>query len=357
MEFSKRTFFFKASHPLHARPKLDPIWIAKNHERGIMTTLLLDTNVLIHIEKIVKSGNKVSAIKDHGLQNLISLLYRVPPGSICLSPGIAFDEMPPALAEQCRWNYEFFCAKHLPHFNDSPGSIQPTYVGKSHNYGFSDLELRTQAVLTIPFCSLIYLQLVDRMSHLKPIDKFKKYLAMVVDELDILSSKEVEIARYCFANPPASCVKTIALRKVIRKNFVQTKDEKLPRDSAQLIGVAFNGACDLNLMNCANGGDNNAIDGVKQDCWIATRDEKLFKFGEIAPSLNIGATAGIVASNSELDEHALDPYWNETMHLFRDMLAQRADYFLRRKFELMSYPSIAERAIACAGKSFVNKVG
>lgn len=354
MELSKRTFFFKASHPLGAQPKLDPIWIAKNHARGVMTTLLLDTNILIDIEKVVKSGNKTSAIKDKGLHNLISLLYRIPPGSVYLSPGFAFDEMPPALAEQSRQYYEIFCAKHLPHFYDSPGSIQTTYEGKSHNYGFFDLEQRAQAVLAIPFCSLVYLQLVDRMAGLKPIEKFKRYLAMAVDELDILSSKEVEIARYCFANPPASCTKTIALRKVIRRNFVQTKDKKLPRDAAQLIGIAFNGACDLNLMNCANGGDNNAIDGIEQDCWITTRDEKLFKFGELAHCLNIGGTAGMLATISELDEHALDPYWNETTLLFQDLIAQRTNYIASRKFELMSYPTIAERATALANEAFAN---
>lgn len=354
MEPPKRTFFFKASHPIGAQPRLDPIWIAKNHARGVITTLLLDTNILIHIEKVVKSGNKTSAIKDKGLHNLISLLHRIPPGSVYLSPGFAFDEMPPALAEQSRQNYEVFCAQHLPHFHDSLGSILTVYEGKIHDYGFFDLEVRAQAVLAIPFCSLIYLQMIDRMPGLKPMEKFNRYLALAVDELDILSSKEVEIARYCFANPPASCKNTIAIRKVIRKNFVQTKDEKLPRDWQQLVGVAFNGACDLNLLNCANVGDNNAIDGVEQDCWITTRDEKLFKFGELAHCLNIGGAAGMLATTSQLDEHACDSYWNETAMRFRDLMAQRANNIANRKFDLRNYPAIAKRAVALAKEAFAN---
>ena len=273
MELLKRTFFFKASHPLGARPKLAPIWIAKNHARGIMTTLLLDTNVLIHIEKVVISGNKASAIKDRGLHNLISLLHRIPPGSIYLSPGFAFDEMPPALAGQCRQYYEFFCAKHLPHFYDSPEPIQPTYEGKSHGYGFFDLEQRAQAVLAIPCCSLIYLQLVDRMSRLKPIEKLKHYIISLSDLIIEYSGKRPpqngEYARIrflmnegnnlCESFKQGDFVARLGLVDIRRRRKAKSGDEKRPAPRTAYILKSFKRKEEVDLFRTIYGKAFNLI--------------------------------------------------------------------------------------------------
>jgi hypothetical protein len=149
--------------------------------------------------------------------------------------------MPPGLAEQARQSYELFCERHLPNFVDTPDAIRVPYIGKSFDFGYFDLNDTAQAALAIPFCSLVYLYLVDRMPRLKPIEKFARYLATLEEQIDLLGAKETEIARYCFANPPAASRQAIDLRRdVFRDNFMKTKEKKLPHDAAQLLKVAFN---------------------------------------------------------------------------------------------------------------------
>lgn len=352
MQPKKRTLFLKPTHPFGIAPKLDPVWVAKNHLRGVTTTLVLDTNVLINMEKVVLAGNKTPLVKEKGLHNLISLLERCPPTSVCLSPGLAFHEMPPGLAEQCRQNYELFCARHLPQFVDTPDSIQARYAGKLRDYGFFDLDEEAQAVLAVPFCSLVYLQLVDRIPRLKPIEKFKQYLAILEKEVDLLSEKEIEIARYCFANPPAESRQTIEVRRVFRRNFMQTKEEKLPRDAAQLLQVAFNGASDLNLINSANVMDNTPIDGIQQDCWIATGDAKLAQFAELSHYVNFDGDAGKIMAPTVLEDHDADPYWKESLTMFQMLRLQRVPRFQARELDVANFPKLARRAAEVAEEAF-----
>ena len=55
----------------------------------------MDSNILIKMERVVKAGNKWSSVKENGLDNLIKLLQKCNPYSVCLSPGFALKEMPP----------------------------------------------------------------------------------------------------------------------------------------------------------------------------------------------------------------------------------------------------------------------
>ena len=150
-ELKPRTYFFRSTHPVQEEI-LNPVLVAVNASHGIETTLVLDTNILIAMERVVKGGNKTSLLKQHGLHNLVELLGRCPPRSICLSPGIALDEMPPALAEKSRWLYEAFCSKHLPSYVDTPNSIHTSFTGKDTDYGYLDLEPVAQAILAVLTC-------------------------------------------------------------------------------------------------------------------------------------------------------------------------------------------------------------
>lgn len=250
-ELHPRTYFFKPSHPLGGVPVLNQIRVAENLSKGITTTLVLDTNVLIRMEKVVYGGNKKSLLKEHGLHNLVDFVNRCPPQSIALSPGMALGEMPPASAEKSRWLYEVFCSEHLPRFVDTPNCIKSKFEGKKTNYGFLDLEPIAQAFLAIPFCSLLYLNIVDKTYQGSPIRKFEEFLRRLSDDLDILSAKEIEIAKYCFSEPPAKSREAIEVKKVFRENFLKTKigKGKLVRTFNEAMAVAFNGACDLSLIN------------------------------------------------------------------------------------------------------------
>lgn len=351
-ELNPRTYFFRPSRSGDAEPVLSPVLVAINASHGFETTLVLDTNVLIAMERVVKGGNKSSLLKKYGLHNLVGLLGRCPPKSICLAPGRALNEMPPALAEKSRWKFEEFCAKHLPSFTDAPNCIHTTFVGKDSDYGYLDLEPVAQAFLAIPLVALLYLNIIDKFFFGSPIQKFKEFLRRLSDDLDILSAKEIEIAKYCFAEPPATAKETIRLRRLLRANFLKTKDNKAVHTYDEAMAVAFNGACDLTLINFANVGQAKDLDGIQQDCWIATRDKKLFEFSKIFHYLDIDGDVGEGVVITMLQEHENDRYWQEAIYAQQSLGLSRISSHLARKIDVLSYPSIARTAIDEAARVF-----
>lgn len=346
-----RTHFLKASHPPEGRLKLDPVQVAKNWARGIATSLLLDTNILIGMERIVAAGNKPSLLKRYGLENLVAFLHRCPPHSTYLSPAWGFNEMPPGLAGPCRQAYEVFFAAHLPEFCDDPLSKDAQYAGKTTDYGFFDLEETAQAVLAVPFASLTYLQLVDRMPGLTPVERFDRYVKLVTERIGIMSGKELQIARYCFANPPATSRETIDTRKVFRRNFVK-RDKALPRTVEELLHVSFNGASDLSLLNCADAIDGRPEDGVIHECWIATTDHKLAEFTEHFHLVNYSGESTHYAAMPHHHEHGADFYWAETMSLWLRALGRDAAEGSRPTTP-DALRDVAHRAANTAAETFV----
>lgn len=322
-ELNPRTYFIKASHESNVMPILDVVLISKNNSSNIETTLLFDTNVLIAMEKSLAKNAKESQLKDYGLANLVSILQKCPPKSICLSPGLALHEMPPSLAEQAKVSYEVFLAKFLPSFIDTPNAINIKYQGKQFNYGFFDLEEVPKQILAIPFISLLYLAVVDIFYVGNPIEKFKEYIRLVIAELDVLSTTELEIAKYCFANPPSSAKDTIDMKKKIRSNFLKTKSNKLPVDAAEAIAIAFNGACDINLLNTANIQDKKKLDGNLQDIWIATRDKKLYEFCCIFHHINLDGHVGKYSASIRLQDQKDDEYWIKVQQIQSEILQER----------------------------------
>lgn len=348
---ANRTFFIKPSRPITGEKKLDPILVAGNKFQGIETTLTLDTNILIGMEKVVKNGNKWSSVKLQGLHNLVSLLQRCPPQSICISPGLAFKEMPPQLANQSKEYYELFCQAHLPGFVDVPGSTRTISKVEKEAYGFKDLSFEGQALMAVSFASIIYLNLIDRVLGAKPIEKFKMFLDLLEREVTILSAAEIEVAKYCFAEPPATSRQLIDIRKRIRKNFLKTSDEKIPKNSAEILSVAFNGANDLSLVQSANIIDEYGFDGMRQDSWIATKDKKLVDFCDIFHHVNIDGEAGKYAASSVFSEHSDDMYWlqAESHYGTRNLMRKKDLEF--REIEMAELVDVANRAISAVNSA------
>lgn len=351
-EHNPRTYFFRPSRTSEAEPVLNPVLIAQNASHGVETTLILDTNVLIKMEQVVKGGNKRSLVKENGLHNLVDLLGRCPPGSVFLSPGRAFDEMPPALAELSRQCFDIFCAVHLPAFVDTPDCIRKTYVGKGADYGYLDLEPSAQAFLAVPYAALLYLNIIDKSVLGKPIAKFQEFLQRLSDDIDVLSSKEIEIAKYCFADPPATARETIRLRKVLRANFLKTKKDKAVYTYEEATTVAFNGACDLALINFANVMQTRGLGGKRQDCWIATRDKKLFEFSKVFHYLSAYGQSGLFAMSSPLVEHEDDHYWREANRAQRDLGQRRMPHHLGKEIQAHTLPEVVVAAMNEAARVF-----
>lgn len=343
-ELKPRTYFFRSSHPAQEEV-LNPVLVAANASHGMETTLVLDTNILIAMERVVKGGNKTSLLKQHGLHNLVELLGRCPPRSICLSPGIALNEMPPALAEKSRWQYEAFCSKHLPSFVDTHNSTHTSFAGKDTDYGYLDLEPIAQAILAVPFSALLYLNIVDKKFSGSPIQKFEEFLRRLSADLDILSAKEIEIAKYCFADPPTAAAETIRIRKLLRRNFLKTKEDKAIYTFNEAMAVAFNGACDLMLINSANVIQTKGLDGVPQDCWITTRDKKLFEFSKVSHYVDLDGEAGKYALSRILPEQDHDKYWQQANRAHHSLSVSRKAYHEAREIDIHAYVGKAKAAI------------
>jgi len=343
--------FFKPSRIAGAKRILDSTLVRENYKQGVVTTLILDTNVLINIEELFKNRSRGATPGNAGIERILSLTMDSPPGSICISPGLGFQEMPPIRAAYSTRCFEAFCSEHA--FLDTSDSIRPDYQGKASDYSFFDIDENAQMLLTIPFCSLVYLQVVDRLQHLRPMDKLKRYLSILEEELDILSGPVIEIARYCFAPHAAANKKTIALRKVLRRNFLKI-DNRLPANSTELLRVAFNGACDLTLLNSANVLDSFGLNGIPQDCWVVTGDRKLFQFSEIFHHLPLRGEAGKFFQIANLEEHRGDPYWEESMKILSSLFSMRASRHFERVRDPEKIISMAKRAATVAAELHVN---
>lgn len=334
--------FIKPSQPVVGEATLNLNRVIANKLTGVETSLILDTNVLIRMERVVKNGNKASSVKLQGLQNLIDFLGRCPAGSIFLSPGQALYEMPPSAAERSRAMFDAFCEAHLPGFVDAPNSLRTSFEGSAASYGYFDLSDDVQAVFAAPFTALLLLQLVDRGPMRTPIEKFNEYLRRVVDELDILSDKEIEIAKYCFAEPSADCNALIKLRKDIRKNFLK-KDDALPRTAEDAFSIAFNAARDLHLLNAANVIDTQGLDGQPQDCWVVTYDKKLVAFSKMMRNVNVDGEAGKYSAVIRHAECGSDAYWLMADAEHHSLALGRARYHEARQIDLGHFVQAAYR--------------
>jgi hypothetical protein len=311
------------------------------------------------MERVVKNGNDQTSLQKSGLNNLINLLKSCP--AICILPGMAFGEMPPGRASEAFNYYELFCKEHLPIFSDIPNCNHPKYAGKREDYGYLDLEFENQVILAIPFVSLLYLNIIEKKFNGIPLEKFKEFLRRVSCDLDFLSAKEIEIAKYCLARPPSSCTETISTCRILRNNFLKTKRGRNPKNFEEVMAIAFNGACDLSLINSANVIDRHGINSIKQDTWIATQDQKLVEFTSIFQYVNVGDSvreydAINIHPESEnnsywqaaIDIHpefGNDSYWQSVTKEHQSLIKSREKYHSQRKVDPDGLVAIAKNAI------------
>jgi hypothetical protein len=342
MEKKRRTLFVKPTRLVGLPVTFNSQLVSRNLCNETETSLTLDTNILIGMENVVRSGNKWSFVKAQGLHNFVRILQGCPTRSACLSPGLALREMPPELAEYSRNCYELFCAAHLPGYVDAENAVQVSYQGKSKDYGFLDLSHSEQAALAIPFISLLFINLLFHDASRSRLEKFTQFLDWLLEFVDVLSLTEIEIARYCFAEPIPHAG---SVRGKIRKNFVKTKERKLPKTTDEVLKIAFNGACDLRLIYACNAIDNNGLDGVKQDAWIATQDEKLVEFCTVFRHVNIDGQAGKYVEHTLLDADENEPYWWQTDVELKSRMLPRHRYIESIEIDADKLVDAATRAI------------
>lgn len=358
-----KTLFIKPNHLGTSIPKLSIETVKVNKLKKIETTLILDNNILVKIERVVKNGNKWSSVLESGLNNLVEFLQNCPPCSICLSPAFAFNEMPPQKAQSAREAYEFFCEKHLPTFLDTPNSTNNYYDGVIENYGFSDLSITAQKVLSISYLHFIYLNYIYNFLNVTPIEKFKAYIDLLDTKVDLLSNTEIEIAKYCFCDITTIKDKfTTDLVKNIRKNSIKVseykKNPRLPKNLAEIQKIAFNAASDIHLLHVANVMDGQYLDGIKQDCWVATLDKKLASFSNFFHQVGINGELKPYSVSSAPKPIQEQKYWHLAHEYFCLKSISRRKHHLSRSIDFDKLLNTIDDAILQTAQAFekINKL-
>lgn len=310
----------KPSRPLNGSIKLDRLRLANNIISKTETTIFIDANILISMEKVMKKGGKYAHLKEHGLQSFVRFLNSSP--QIGISPGLGLTEMPPGRASFSQETYEAFCKKFLSGYFDAANATQIKFSGNAGDYGFHDIDDAFKALIAVSFASFIYLFIVDSKPSKDRLAMFNNYLDLLEEKVGVLSHMEVEIARYCLSEPKSTSILAIDIRKKLRANFVKY-DGRLPRSVDDVLKIAFNAACDIRLINAANIIDQNGVDGVRQDCWIATQDAKLALLCDFVYHTNLDGEVGKYAVSEMAHDDESNPYWGQSEKSFVSRLRDR----------------------------------
>lgn len=348
----RKAIFIKTNHFGANIPKLDPIWVHRNKLNGIETTLVLDSNILIRMERVVKTGNKWSSVKEQGLDNLVKLLQKCNPHSICLSPGFALKEMPPQMAKISMELFDAFCSVHLPNFIDTPNSTRKVHTGVSSDYGFSDLTTEAQMAFVVPYLNFLYLNYIEYCCSGTPIEKFKAYVDLLEEKIDLLSATEIEVAKYCFFNTTNVQDKNIKdFCRDIRKNSIKYKDKRATT-AKEIQKIAFNAASDIHLLHVANAMDGKFLDNVKQDCWVVTTDKKLASFCDLFHQVSVAGVLQPYAMSTIPDAMLNSEYWQFANDYFEMKSINRRTHHISRKIDMENLIFVVEDAIDKIEKDF-----
>lgn len=323
---------FKASSDSPEVIPLDRDAIRRNHRNGRQTNILFDTNILITIENAYRTDHRHKALKDAGVLELTRLIERNGKFGVFISPAAAYQELPPSRRRQVESAFEVFLKDYLPKFRDDPNSVKVSFEGVSeHPETFRDLLPDRQRFISCSYASLLAINVINSLKGLDGAEKFVRYMDYCCEVLDLMSLKELTIARYAFA-PETGVDEELRKRKVaVAGNFLKLKkgaDKGLARPE-KLKRIALNGANDLKLIAAADTVNNSreriGSGVVQHDAWIATGDEKLYEFCCACPGFAGSEAGGPMARF--VDTHADisgTRYWRDTTEMQQRRLMERS---------------------------------
>lgn len=324
-------FAFKASSNFPEVIKLDRNAIRENHRKGRQTNIMFDTNILITIESAYQTDQRHKELKDSGVLALTRLIEKTSKYGVFISPAAAYEELPPSRRGDMEAALNRFLKDYLPTFRDDPNSIKVPFAGGSVDpESFSALPLERQKVVSCSYASLLAMNVIYRLEALTEPEKFVLYIDYCAEVLDLISLKELTVARYVFA-PEKGITDYVRRRKVAAtKNFAKLKKGggKGLTPPEIIERIALNGANDLKLISAAdivnNSREQFAYGLIKHDVWIATCDEKLYEFCCACPGF-MGQEAGgpLARFIDSHDDIAGTRYWRDTMEIQQHRLKGR----------------------------------
>lgn len=174
------------------------------------------------------------------------------------------------------------------------------------------------------------MNVIHRLDALDGLEKFVLYIDYRAEVLDLISLKELTIARYVLA-PEKGMTDELRKQKVaITNNFAKLKKGggKGLMHAQVLERIALNGANDLKLIAAADIVNNTrelfVFGLVKHDVWIATSDDKLYEFCCACPGIIGPDAGGPLARYVETHEKIVGTrYWRDSIEIQQRRLEER----------------------------------
>lgn len=278
-----QTHFIRTYDSPYGIDRVDPASIYYLFDRyQTVTSLILDTNVLIDMEKIVRGGNHAHLLKEHRISELVNLLNSSAPASVNITPGIAFYEIPQSRIAEVEWFYQQFCAKHLPNWGDTPDCqpIEESY-SEPEPVTIHNLTSKHRDMVAVTYCLMLKIIMLYKSRHLNAREKFDAFFDYACNQLNMLSFKEIEVAKYCFFDQLEPNESKPEFFKSIRDNFI-AKGGKNPQTFESAARIALNSAFDLILLEspALMLRAKTQLAGYNQDYWLVSYDGKLKSFSE-----------------------------------------------------------------------------
>lgn len=330
---------FKSSSNEVGIAALDKKAIRLNHNNGRQTNILLDTNILITIEGAYRSGRRHQELKDTGIFDLSELIRKNAKWGVFISPAAAYQELPPSRRRDVEAAFERFLRDYLPTFRDDPNSTKVQFGdGSADPEPFKFLPTDRQKLVACSYSSLIALNVISQIKDLNNLDRFTLYFDYCAEVLDLVSLKELTIARYVYA-PEVGITDEVRRQKVaITTNFLRLKrgGSKGLTPSDVLKRIALNGSNDLKLLSTAdivnNVEERVGLQVVRHDVWIATSDEKLYEFCCACPGFVGTESGGALGRFVETQENITGTsYWRDSMDIQVRRLGERFPKLARVK--------------------------
>ncbi|MGY4751957.1 hypothetical protein ACVNHC_19035 [Pannonibacter sp. Q-1] len=322
---------FKSSSSSPEIIRINEAVIRENHRHRRLTNVLVDTNILLTIEIAYNGSQRHKDLKDAGIVDLARLIVRTSKYGVSISPAVAYQELPPGRRAPVEAAFERFCKDYLPKFRDDPNSVKLPFASENFEpETFNALLPERQKIIACSYASLMALNIIHRLDGLDSFEKFTLYIDYCEEVLNLISLKELTIARYVFA-PEKGMTDEVRTRKsAIVNNFTKLKKggAKGLTHVQELQRIALNGANDLKLISVADIVNNSReqfwFGIVEHDVWIATRDEKLYEFCCACPGFVESEVGGPLARFVETHEDLQGThYWKNTIDLQRQRLEAR----------------------------------
>ena len=265
---------------------------------GTDIIVMPDTNVIANVRTFLQRGHGFRALGLHHLQKLLS---EIRPLQVISGP--ALRELPEGFRAECEELFDHFLEKYCG-FLAVPKARAPQSKGS-----FASMPLHERSVSALDANLVLHYYYVTKIHEVatRPsiggdLDRFKVFVDEVVDEIDLLSSFDVELARYCFFDRNSKSLhgkgmKTSTARslKQIQLNFLGP--EKGFKSFIERVKVIDNASWDLSFLQYARRISSPNLDGRRRNVWIATFDAKLWEFSRTICEQTL---PGLMAKRPEL---------------------------------------------------------